>query len=30
VLSREEPRRAAYDAINTWMNAWVDPPRSLL
>jgi alpha-beta hydrolase superfamily lysophospholipase len=30
VLSREEPRRAAYDAINTWMSAWVDPPRSLL
>src|SRR5262245_778490 len=31
VLSREEPRRAAYDAINTWMTAWVDPPsRSLL
>ena len=31
VLSREEPRRAAYDAITTWMTAWVDPPsRSLL
>ena len=30
VLSREDPRRAAYDAINTWMSAWVDPPRSLL
>jgi alpha-beta hydrolase superfamily lysophospholipase len=31
VLSREEPRRAAYDAISTWMTAWVDPPaRSLL
>jgi alpha-beta hydrolase superfamily lysophospholipase len=31
VLSREEPRRAAYDAISTWMGAWVDPPsRSLL
>ena len=30
VLSREEPRRAAYEAINTWMSAWVDPPRSLL
>ena len=31
VLSREEPRRAAYDAIATWMTAWVDPPkRSLL
>jgi alpha-beta hydrolase superfamily lysophospholipase len=31
VLSREEPRRAAYDAISTWMAAWVDPPkRSLL
>jgi alpha-beta hydrolase superfamily lysophospholipase len=30
VLSREEPRKAAYDAINTWMGAWVDPPRSLL
>ena len=31
VLSREEPRQAAYDAINTWMGAWVDPPsRSLL
>jgi alpha-beta hydrolase superfamily lysophospholipase len=30
VLSREEPRRAAYDALNTWMGAWVDPPRSLL
>jgi alpha-beta hydrolase superfamily lysophospholipase len=31
VLSREEPRRAAYDAISTWLTAWVDPPkRSLL
>ena len=30
VLSREEPRRAAYEAINTWMSAWVDPPRALL
>jgi alpha-beta hydrolase superfamily lysophospholipase len=31
VLSREEPRTRAYDAINTWMTAWVDPPkRSLL
>ena len=30
VLSREKPRLAAYDAINTWMSAWVDPPRSLL
>jgi alpha-beta hydrolase superfamily lysophospholipase len=30
VLSREEPRRTAYDALNTWMSAWVDPPRSLL
>jgi alpha-beta hydrolase superfamily lysophospholipase len=31
VLSREEPRRAAYDVISTWMTAWVDPPkRSLL
>jgi alpha-beta hydrolase superfamily lysophospholipase len=31
VLSREESRRAAYDAISTWMTAWVDPPsRSLL
>ncbi len=31
VLSREEPRRAAYDAISTWLGAWVDPPkRSLL
>jgi alpha-beta hydrolase superfamily lysophospholipase len=31
VLSREEPRRAAYDALTTWMTAWVDPPsRSLL
>ncbi len=27
VLSREEPRRAAYDAIATWMTAWVDPPK---
>ena len=27
VLSREEPRRAAYDAISTWMTAWVDPPK---
>ena len=27
VLSREEPRRAAYDAIWTWMTAWVDPPK---
>jgi alpha-beta hydrolase superfamily lysophospholipase len=31
VLSREGPRRAAYDAIATWMTAWVDPPsRELL
>jgi alpha-beta hydrolase superfamily lysophospholipase len=31
LLSREEPRRAAYDAISTWLTAWVDPPkRSLL
>jgi alpha-beta hydrolase superfamily lysophospholipase len=31
VLSREEPRSRAYDAISTWMTAWVDPPkRSLL
>jgi alpha-beta hydrolase superfamily lysophospholipase len=31
VLSREEPRGRAYDAISTWMTAWVDPPsRSLL
>ena len=31
VLSREEPRTRAYEAINTWMTAWVDPPkRSLL
>jgi alpha-beta hydrolase superfamily lysophospholipase len=30
VLSREAPRQAAYEALNTWMNAWVDPPRSLL
>ena len=31
VLSRAEPRAAAYDAIATWMTAWVDPPsRSLL
>jgi alpha-beta hydrolase superfamily lysophospholipase len=30
VLSREKPRLAAYDAINTWMSAWVDPPTSLL
>ncbi|HET6938311.1 MAG TPA: alpha/beta hydrolase [Nocardioides sp.] len=30
VLSREEPRRAAYDAISTWMSAWVDPPSSSL
>jgi alpha-beta hydrolase superfamily lysophospholipase len=31
VLSREAPRRAAYDAIGTWLSAWVDPPkRSLL
>ncbi len=31
VLSREEPRARAYDAISTWMTAWVDPPaRSLL
>jgi alpha-beta hydrolase superfamily lysophospholipase len=27
VLSRAEPRRAAYDAISTWMTAWVDPPK---
>jgi alpha-beta hydrolase superfamily lysophospholipase len=27
VLSREEPRRAAYAAISTWMTAWVDPPK---
>ena len=31
VLSRAEPRRAAYEAISTWLAAWVDPPpRSLL
>ncbi len=30
VLSREEPRRAAYDAISTWMTAWVDPPKQSL
>jgi alpha-beta hydrolase superfamily lysophospholipase len=31
VLSRDEPRSRAYDAISTWMTAWVDPPkRSLL
>jgi alpha-beta hydrolase superfamily lysophospholipase len=31
VLSREQPRRAAYDAIGTWLSAWVDPPaRTLL
>ncbi len=30
VLSREGPRRAAYDAIATWMTAWVDPPRPTL
>jgi len=30
VLSREEPRARAYDAISTWMAAWVDPPNSLL
>ncbi|HEX5090267.1 MAG TPA: alpha/beta hydrolase, partial [Nocardioides sp.] len=31
VLSREQPRQAAYEALNTWMTAWVDPPsRSLL
>jgi len=30
VLSRAEPRHAAYDAISAWMSAWVDPPRSLL
>ncbi|HCB05025.1 MAG TPA: alpha/beta hydrolase [Nocardioides bacterium] len=28
VLSREEPRARAYDAISTWMAAWVDPPKS--
>jgi alpha-beta hydrolase superfamily lysophospholipase len=30
VLSLEEPRTRAYDAISTWMAAWVDPPSSLL
>jgi alpha-beta hydrolase superfamily lysophospholipase len=30
VLSREAPRRAAYDAISTWMTAWVDPPKQSL
>ena len=30
VLSRAEPRQAAYAAISAWMSAWVDPPRSLL
>jgi alpha-beta hydrolase superfamily lysophospholipase len=30
VLSREVPRRAAYDAISTWMTAWVDPPKQSL
>jgi alpha-beta hydrolase superfamily lysophospholipase len=27
VLSREEPRERAYNAISTWMTAWVDPPK---
>jgi alpha-beta hydrolase superfamily lysophospholipase len=26
VLSRAEPRQAAYDAISAWLTAWVDPP----
>jgi alpha-beta hydrolase superfamily lysophospholipase len=31
VLSRAEPRARAYEAVDTWMKAWVDPPsRSLL
>jgi len=30
VLSREEPRARAYDAITTWMTAWVDPPKQTL
>jgi alpha-beta hydrolase superfamily lysophospholipase len=31
VLSRPEPRAAAYAAIQTWLTAWVDQPsRSLL
>jgi alpha-beta hydrolase superfamily lysophospholipase len=30
VLSREEPRARAYDAISTWMAAWVDPPKPSL
>ena len=30
VLSREEPRARAYDAIRTWLGAWVDPPKRAL
>lgn len=31
VLSREEPRRRAFEAISTWISAWVNPPsRTLL
>jgi alpha-beta hydrolase superfamily lysophospholipase len=30
VLSRVAPRDAAYDAIATWMSAWVDPPKQSL
>jgi alpha-beta hydrolase superfamily lysophospholipase len=30
VLSRDEPRARAYDAIGTWMTAWVDPPSPAL
>jgi alpha-beta hydrolase superfamily lysophospholipase len=30
VLSREGPRTRAYDAISTWLGAWVDPPRQSL
>lgn len=26
VLSRTEPRERAYDAVSTWLDAWVDPP----
>jgi alpha-beta hydrolase superfamily lysophospholipase len=30
VLSRDEPRARAYDAISTWLGAWVDPPKQSL
>ena len=29
VLSRAEPRARGYDAVQTWLSAWVDPPSAV-